>query len=88
MKSSQRWQPADPGLRWVSWAGESEVVAFSPRSSSAHLLTPAVRTLLETLSATPRTLDEIVALYPGDWSAADVTTLVHRLDEAGLIEPA
>jgi hypothetical protein len=87
LKSSQRWQPADQGLRWVSWDGESEVVAFSPRSSSAHLLTPAVRTLLETLSITPRTFDEIAALYPGDWSSADITALVHSLDEAGLIEP-
>ena len=87
MKRSQLWQPADPGLCWVSWADESEVVAFSPRSSSAHLLTPAVRTLLETLGSKPRTLEEIAALYPGDWTSADVTALIHRLDEAGLIEP-
>ncbi len=87
MKSSQRWQPVDPDLRWVEWAGESEIVAFSPRSSSAHLLTAAVRTLLDTLGTTPRTLEEISALYPGDWSSADVTALIHRLDEAGLIEP-
>ena len=86
--TAPRWRSVDPSLRWYERPGEPEVIAFSPLSGSVHLVTPAVRPLLEALSAAPRSLDEIVVLLAAfNLNAADAQITVESLDLADLIEP-
>ncbi len=86
MTVAQRWRSVDPQLHWYERPGELEVLAFSPRSGSVHLLSSAARPLLAQLDKSPRTLSEIAVLLQlaePDEAAA----VVQSLDEAGLVEP-
>jgi hypothetical protein len=84
---AQGWRSVDPQLHWYERPGEPEVLAFSPRSGSVHLLSSAARPLLTQLDKSPRTLSEIASLLQlAEPEAA--AAVVESLDEAGLVEPA
>ena len=85
MTAAQRWRSVDPQLQWYERPDEPEVLAFSPRSGSVHLLSSAARPLLAELDKSPRTLSEIASLLAEPEAAAAV---IESLDEAGLVEPA
>jgi PqqD family protein of HPr-rel-A system len=86
--AARRWRSVDPSLHWYEPPDDTEVVVFSARSGAAHLVSRAVRPLLETLARQPRTVDEIGALL-GDaaMAAESVSAVIESLDAAGLIEP-
>lgn len=83
---ARRWRSVDPQLHWYQRPGELEVLAFSPRSGSVHLLSSAARPLLAQLDKSPRTLSEIASLLQLAEPEAAVA-VVESLDEAGLVEP-
>ena len=88
MTAAQRWRSVDPSLHWYEPQDDPEVVVFCPRSGAAHLVSSAVRPLLEALARQPRTLDEIGALLGNEEMASEsVAAMIESLDAAGLIEP-
>ena len=86
MTAPRRWRSVDPALHWYERLGESEVLAFSPRSGSVHLLSASARPLLDDLTSSSLTLEEISSRLELDTDSAMAVVL--SLDEAGLIEPA
>ena len=86
MTAAQRWRSVDPQLHWYERPGEPEVLAFSPRSGSVHLLSSTARPLLSQLDKSPKTLAEIASLL--QLAEQDAAAAVESLDEAGLVEPA
>ena len=88
-----KWRAiTDPKPLRRSWSGES--VVFSPISGETHFLNAFSDEVLAQLEAQPLTVDELVGrlrdLTPADQLddlRANVTTLVHRFDDIGLIEP-
>lgn len=94
MSSSIRWQLTDPGLVWHAWPEEREVVAFSPRAGSVHLLSLSARTLVQELLRGPLTPPEIGQFIASDTglprSVVDeaLPELLQMLRDAELIQPA
>ena len=86
--SAPRWRSVDRSLHWYERQGEPEVAVFSPLSGSVHLVTASVRPLLEALSTSSRSLEDIAALLAAfNLNAADAQAIVESLDLAELIEP-
>lgn len=88
-----RWVLTDPELTWRAWPGEDEVVVFSPRAGSIHLLTLSARSLLQELSSGALTTAEIgQAIVSNTGLAGSVVDealpeLMQTLREADLIQP-
>jgi PqqD family protein of HPr-rel-A system len=59
---ARSWRLTDSGLQFCQWPSEPEVVVYSPRSGSIHLVMPATRRLLEMLSNGPSSDQELTAL--------------------------
>lgn len=94
MSTARRWQLADVGLVWRKWPGEDEVVAYSPRAGSVHLLTVSAQSLLLELSRGALTADEIAAFVARDTAVARpviddmLPELMQMLRDAELIQTA
>lgn len=74
---------------WGSPAGHG--VAFDPATGETHFLTELPTLLLEAVSASPATAEDLVAQLAGpveldDKSAERVTVALRHLHHAGLIE--
>jgi len=81
-----RWQALDRAtLRRRQWLGEDEGVVFNCASGDLHLLNQTALEVLEHLSDTPSTLDELAARFSTDDAALEA--LVDSLDALGLIRP-
>jgi PqqD family protein of HPr-rel-A system len=90
--TGRRWRLTDSALQFCHWPSEPEVAVFSPRANAIHLVTPAARRLLETLSTRPLSDDELAeyleaasGLSPGEihlW----LPDVLRTLCDAELIE--
>ena len=93
MRPDTRWRLTDPDLLWRAWPGEMEVVAFSPRAGSLHLLTSSAHALLQELSRRPLTTADITECIASETAvASDVVEealpdLLQVLRDAELIQP-
>ena len=93
MRPDTRWRLTDPDLLCRAWPGEAEVVAFSPRAGSLHLLTASAHALMQELSRRPLTTAEIITCIAREITVArDVVEealpdLVQVLRDAELIQP-
>ena len=81
-----RWQALDRiTLCRRQWPGEDEGVVFNCASGDLHLLNQTALEVLEHLSETPSTLDELAARFTNDRAA--LSALVESLDTLGLVRP-
>ena len=93
MRPDTRWRLTDPDLLWRAWPGETEVVAYSPRAGSLHLLTTSAQALLQELSRRPLTTADITqCIASGTAVACEVVEealpdLMLSLRDAELIQP-
>ncbi len=84
--TSLRWKALDRNtLHGRQWVGEDEGVVFNSASGDLHLLNQTALEVLEHLSETPATLDELAARFPVDFAALEA--LVVSLDALGLVHP-
>jgi hypothetical protein len=92
--TSIRWSVTDPDLIWRAWPEEHEVVAFSPRAGSVHVLTESARHLLQELTCRAMTIPEIGQFVANDTglqrSVVDeaLPELIQALRDSELIQPA
>ena len=81
---SPRWQALDRTIVCRrQWVEEGEGVVFNCASGDLHLLNQTALEVLEHLSGTPATFDELAARFPTDVAALE--TLVKSLDALGLV---
>jgi len=79
-----RWQALDRTILCRrQWPGEDEGAVFNCASGDLHLLNQTALEVLEHLSDTPSTLDELAARFPTDIAALEA--LVESLDALGLV---
>lgn len=78
---------------WRAWPEEHEVVVFSPRAGSVHLLTLSARNLLQELSRAALTTSEIGHFIERDTGLVRgvvdeaLPELIQTLRDAELIQP-
>jgi PqqD family protein of HPr-rel-A system len=92
--SDLRWHAASPtDILWTDWSGD--FVAYHRPSGKTHLLNAASELLITRILREPKTTSDIVEAlatlqqYKIDKGYAEwIGSLLHRLDELGLIEKA
>jgi len=81
-----RWQALDrTTLCRREWSGEEEGVIFNCASGDLHLLNHTALDVLEHLTDTPATVNELAARFAIDVAALEA--LVESLDALGLVRP-
>jgi len=81
-----RWQALDHTLLCGrKWPGEDEGAVFNCASGDLHLLNHTAFEVVEHLSNTPATLDELAVRFPIDVAALEA--LLESLDQLGIIRP-
>lgn len=73
-------------LAIVRWPGEDEVLVFHEASGNLHLLTRAAAAVLDRLTESPATADQLVANANG-LDPTSVRTILETLDRFALISP-
>jgi len=81
-----RWLALDHTLLLRrEWVGEGEGVVFNCASGDLHLLNQTALDVLEHLSDSPSTLEELAVRFPIDVTA--LKSLLESLDSLGLVSP-
>ena len=81
-----RWQALDSTtLHRRHWPDEDEGVVFNCASGDLHLLNQTALDVLEHLSDSPSTLEELAVRFPIDVTA--LKSLLESLDSLGLVSP-
>lgn len=84
MSDSRRWRAVDPlDIAWIGW--EESFVAYHRPSGKTHFLNAFSHWLLTEFLIEPTTLGEVQSATSDDANAGEISALLERFEELGLL---